>query len=203
MNEAEFNKRLYALAKLCREDLPDFVLDLYDRVFERLGYGLGCRAVELHILKRRASDRFPSVQDLKDLVTPKEPLEIDQANECAGKIFEAITKHGWNASEKASEYMGDIAWRVVQQFGGWVTICEQITSKNATTYRAQFRDAALAAIRLAKAGQLGAPTFAQVTSGNSAKMPEHKVSELVSSTAGRLGISNQSPANGGTDGKDN
>ena len=189
----KFLKRLQVLAKLCRDESVVDVLDLYDRVFAKVGYMEGAVAVEKVILERNSRDPFPSIAELRRAAV-NQPEEIDIANECAGKIFEAITKCGWNAPDKAREFMGDIAWRLVGQFGGWLTLCESIGPKNATTYRAQFRDSALASIRLAKTNRLvGPPTFASL-----GKTTE-EIQSLVSCTAGQLGSNDNARKTGGTD----
>lgn len=215
---ADFLNRLRALAKLCREELPEVVIQLYDSAFASMGYDKGCAAVEQAILTRRGNDRFPSIADLRAHVV-KEPQDIDLANEAVGRIFEAVDKFGWNSSAKAEAYMGDVAWRAVRQFGGWMSICE-LPTRQTTAARAQLRDSCLATIRLAKAGALGsAPSIARLTGGTpemkaiaDAAESAHKViddcrekiSNLVSSTAGRLATVNDGPVNGGTkDGKTN
>lgn len=205
----DFLDRLRALAKLCREELPEVVIQLYDGVFAQLGYGIGCVAVEEAIRTRRGNDRFPSIADLKAHVV-KEPQEIDLANEAVGRIFDAVRLHGWNAPAKAEEYMGDIAWRAVLQFGGWMSICE-LPTRQTTAARAQLRDSCFATIRLAKAGALNAPTLAQVTGGQNvprgtigpdrrtlAAGDRERFEDLVTSTAGRLGTEKQPANNGGT-----
>lgn len=175
-----FLDRLLVLAKICKEESVADVAELYDRVFSKIGYDAGTKAVEKVILERGSRDPFPSIAELRKAAVGG-PEDIDLAVEAAGKIFEAITKCGWNAPGKAQEYMGDIAWRVVGQFGGWVTLCESITTRNSGTFRAQFRDAALASIRLAKQGRLdAAPTFASLGKSTT------DLQKLVSGVAGQL-----------------
>jgi hypothetical protein len=50
--------------------------------------------------------------------------------------------------------MGELAWRVVLNYGGWQTLCESVTGENIGIYTAQLRDLAESTIRRDKAGKL-------------------------------------------------
>lgn len=190
MSQKTFLNRLSTLAKLCGVVLDETMVAFYDRVL-RDDYAGATRALEEIVCTRSTRDPFPSVADVKRLIA-KEPADVDQAIEVSNRIFEAMKKFGPYRQEEANAFLGDIALYVVGKFGGLPHLCENMMAKDATMYRAQFRELALSAIRRYKLGQLNvAPTFKALptTSGNAVKA-------LVDTTAQRLKL-------GGTDGNHN
>jgi hypothetical protein len=83
---------------------------------------------------------FPNPAQIRQYIKPK--LSPDAlANESANKIRMAITKYGWPDPNGAKEFMGDLAWRVVERTGGWRYICENHgLDLNPLTFHAQARD---------------------------------------------------------------
>jgi hypothetical protein len=153
MTQADFLHRLAGLAKLCQFELSKDIVRLYDLTLSRLGYPLAVKAIDLAIVRRRGSDRMPSIADLVALVRPEEQ-QIDTAEEVAGRIVDAVSKFGYSNAGEAMAFIGEVGEYVVQRSGGWVTICGTMTVENTTIMRAQFRGMALSAIRRNAAGTL-------------------------------------------------
>jgi hypothetical protein len=101
-----------------------------------------------------ANKFFPLPAQLIGIVKP--PItELDQANEVANLIVKAVAWPGKTHPEKARIQVGELAWEVVDQLGGWQHLCESMTNENKNTYRAQIRDLAAAVSKRAKRGELG------------------------------------------------
>lgn len=193
MEKRDFLKRLAALAGQCQVTLDETMILLYDRTAARIGYDVACKAVEKAFVTRRARDPFPSVADLVALVRPGLKDE-DQAVEAANRIIQAISNHGWNNVKDAQAFIGEVGWYVVVRNGGWVAICERVKASDVGMHRAQFREAALAAIRRHKAGALDtAPAFLSEPKDREA-LPA-PVADLLKNTARALngGTSDEEP----------
>lgn len=96
-----------------------------------------------HLWRRNPVNKtFPLPAQIRELVNPT-LLDIDEAREAASKICAAVTKYGYVGAKSAREYIGDLGWRVVDRHGGWVAVCENMTSHNLPILQAQFRELAL------------------------------------------------------------
>jgi hypothetical protein len=88
-----------------------------------------------------SSRTFPMPGQIRALVNPTVSTE-QQAIEAGNKIVEAMTKFGWTNPEKAKEFMGPIAWGVVQREGGWAQLCERTNNDDLPILKAQWRELA-------------------------------------------------------------
>lgn len=79
------------------------------------------------------------------------------ADEAAGRIYQAITLCGYDNSNGAKEFIGELGWRVVEREGGWVSICRTCSEQNKGTTKAQWRDMALSIIERSKYGLADIP----------------------------------------------
>ena len=68
-------------------------------------------------------------------MTPEQAWEIVQ---------QAISRYGYPQPDKAREHVGSVIWETIRGLGGWQTVCDTPSSQ-ATTMRAQWRDAWLRA----------------------------------------------------------
>lgn len=67
----------------------------------------------------------------------------DQAREISSRIQHAISKFGWPNPDQAKYYIGDIGWKVVDRYGGWMRVCEMVgVDVDASIFLAQTRDLA-------------------------------------------------------------
>lgn len=139
MSVDDFVNRLKVLAQICNFNMPPFLLNLYDRELSKYGYEKLCHVAEDFITKRKTRDPFPSIADFKSVFEPPVNAE-DEAIEASSRIIQAISKFGWCNANDAREFIGELGWRVVERFGGWMRVCETVTPDNVTTLHAQFRN---------------------------------------------------------------
>lgn len=109
---------------------------LSDLPFDRV-----CSAFEQYS-KTNKTGKPPMAAHIRDIVLPlMSPKEI--AVDIGATISKAVTKFGWSNPEGAKEAIGPIGWQVVQVFGGWSHLCENLGATiNTTTFLAQARDMA-------------------------------------------------------------
>lgn len=83
---------------------------------------------------------WPKISDIRSLVSP-ELDNSDNAKILSLKINEAVSKFGYSNYSKAMEYIGPIGKKVVDRFGGWSYLCENLGSNIQTgMFIAQARD---------------------------------------------------------------
>lgn len=85
---------------------------------------------------------FPAPAKLAPYLRPTISKE-SQAQEIASRIIESVPKFGYTKTgyHLAKDYIGSIGWVVVQRFGGWQPLCEDLGSKiQITTFLAQARE---------------------------------------------------------------
>lgn len=143
--EQEFIAKLTGLAHLCGFTLTPEVISLYDQHLGELGYADAARAIDRIIVERRSRDPFPSVKEIREVIRPELRPE-DEASEVVGRIVGLVSRAGPYANGVA-DALGPIAWEIVCEEGGWVTVCELLTYDNMPTLKAQWRRAAEAKLR--------------------------------------------------------
>jgi hypothetical protein len=129
---------------------------MYEKLLVSLGWKPLCAALEDIMATRRGSDRFPSVADIRGKIIPAVNVDAE-AIEAANRILEAIRIHGYNQPAKAQEFMGEIAWLIVERQGGWLTLCEDLQVDQVPTVRAQWRELAKSLILRRQSGADIAP----------------------------------------------
>lgn len=96
--------------------------------------------------------RPPMLSEIRAILQP----EVDPdavANDAAGLILRAVKAHGW-CNEKAARAELGPYWAIVDRFGGWNFICENLGVRiPQATFYAQARDAAKALITEKRLGQ--------------------------------------------------
>ena len=97
---------------------------------------------------------FPLPAQIRDMIVPKK--EID-GKEIATRINAAVVKFGWAGPLEAERYIGEIGWNVVDSFGGWSYICENLgVNLNPTVFYSQVREVATDRLRIKAADDLKA-----------------------------------------------
>lgn len=95
---------------------------------------------------------FPLPAQILEILNPTVSDEA-MAAEVAGRILYAVKEIGYTKSVRAREYIGEIGWQVVKDFGGWTYICENLgTNIQPSAFMAQARGAAKAKLEIAKSG---------------------------------------------------
>jgi hypothetical protein len=102
---------------------------------------------------------FPLPSALIALVKPVE-TELDLGNDVASRIIGAVSKFGSYRGAEARAYIGETGWECVKRFGGWVTICSELTDDTKTSIFAQLRGLAQTVAKKGANGTLDvAPDF--------------------------------------------
>jgi len=100
-----------------------------------------------------SSKSFPSIGQIRALVVPAES-EDSLAREVAELIPKAIRRFGYTNPDKAKEYLGELAWKVVESSGGWRVLCELTNEEDLPTLKSQWREYAKVLRNRAKNGFL-------------------------------------------------
>lgn len=149
IRDQEIKKFWIMLAAYYDRDLSELVLKLYaEHSKDILPVDLQ-RAWQIWI--DRGNSRFPLPHDLRQCLKPKLDPNVE-ANEVVSRIFDAIAKHGYTSSNAAHEFMGELAWTVVEAMGGWYHLCTSDNLGSNGTIRAQMRDIAISKIERHKQG---------------------------------------------------
>lgn len=109
------------------------------------------QAFEAHLQSEEAKF-FPTPGHLLQFLKRPEIKQDDLGVEVAGLIFKCIRKYGHMQANAARHAMGDLAWEVVESFGGWHSLCSNTNSSNITSTRAQLRELTNAKVRRKRAG---------------------------------------------------
>lgn len=146
-------------------------------------------AVEGYKLYRQNSKNrfFPIPASVIEIMRP-EVSPDNLAREASARIVQAITKFGYDQGASARLFIGDLGWGVVQRFGGWQYLCENVGSEiNVNTFMAQARDLAIAHNELSESNVLGQPI----------QLPENKKQQGLTSANDVMKLLNFKPDNEG------
>ena len=141
--EQRYLQRLNLLAKACSFNLDAQTVSSFDEFLADLGYERLTDAIGKILTTRKATDRFPSIRDIRQAAGEvyDEPQDDKaKATEIAHRIWTAIGRFGGYNGEDAKAWLGPIAWATVRLAGGWSSICEIENENQQTTYVAQWRD---------------------------------------------------------------
>lgn len=103
-----------------------------------------------------ANKFFPLPSALIAIVKPVES-DLDIGQDVASKVIGAVSKFGSYRSAEAREFIGDIGWECVKRFGGWVTLCSELSEENKSMIFAQIRGLAQTVNKKAINGTLNQP----------------------------------------------
>lgn len=85
------------------------------------------------------TSRFPLPSLIRAKIDPQDSPE-GLAREIAAKMIGAVSKYGWNNTERAKEYIGPIGWKLIGHLGGWEEFNRIVSYENITTLQAQIRE---------------------------------------------------------------
>lgn len=137
MNEQDLKRFWINVSLYYQKKLPDEIIKMYVYDCKNIALYDLKKAFEAHRQSKKANF-MPLPAVLKNFISP--PIdETAEANAIVEKIMECISGFGWTNPEGAEKQMGEMAWSVVNGFGGWRNLCYE-TISSAT--RAQLRDLA-------------------------------------------------------------
>lgn len=146
-------KMILDMARFYGEALDDRQVELYVEVLSNFDEQtvLMCGAKYMVNYK---NEKFPKpIHKIMEGHIQQVPDSVDLARDTALRIRQAITKFGWNKAGKAKEFIGEAGWNIVERFGGWMYLCENLGVKiQEATFYAQCRDAIQSQINLERAG---------------------------------------------------
>lgn len=152
-DELNFHKLLNALAGLCRYELDDVLIAIYDVNLRKVhSYSKICEAIEKIIIERNSRDPFPSVKQVAEMASGGRLKQKEVAVDVANTIVSFIGSRGyvWPQTSNWGDFqielkdaLGEVGYWVVQKYGGWVKVCQDANKSDLTTFKAQLRDSAL------------------------------------------------------------
>lgn len=114
------------------------MINIFEKFFENSCDEI-IRAYELY-MKDPKNRFFPSPSQMREYLDKKVSPD-DFGKVVAGKIILSVKKFGWNKPQEAKEFIGSEGWDVVETWGGWEYICQNLgDSISITTFQAQTRD---------------------------------------------------------------
>lgn len=161
-NRSQIAKLLMGLATYYDVELSNQRLKLFVDVLEDLDPNQIGHAIRS--IQRDPEIKFmplPAVLREKVLGNAK-----DTAIEAVNKIPQAMKKFGYMRAKEAREFLGEVAWYVVERNGGWQPLCEATKESEIPIKRAQWRELAQSYV---KNQQLG-----NTIANKQLKSPENK-----------------------------
>lgn len=154
----KISKMLVDMARFYQYDLGEKQMEMYTDVLSQQPEEVVLRAGKEY-MQNMKNTKFPVPPHLilKEYL-PNEPDDHSNAKEVAGRVVDAVTRFGWNNAQSARTYIGEVGWKVVERFGGWLKLCEGLgTTIDQTSFYAQARELALVQVELSRAGRLDEP----------------------------------------------
>ena len=152
---SEIMKLIFALGEYYDKKLTPEQLEMYSQDLSSLSPD----ELRQAIMKYRGdgkNERFPLPAKLIEMVRPKSN-ELDEGRDVASRVIAAVGKFGSYNSEGARAYAGEVGWEIVQRFGGWRALCQDLTSENQNMMFAQMRDLAMTLVKRSREGTIATP----------------------------------------------
>jgi hypothetical protein len=146
---------IVATALYYGQTIPDNVLALYVEDLADLPF-LGVAAAIRDVRRDPKTTRFPLPAVIRARLMPA-PSDEGEAQEAVSRLIAAVSKFGWVQPKAAREFMGELAWTVVEREGGWSNVCSELNESNIGMLRAQWRDLAESLSARSRAGTLNTP----------------------------------------------
>jgi hypothetical protein len=145
MQEMLWETAVYLGTKLEPIQLREYAKELLEANLSEVEVDYALRQIRKQPNRKRWGVPMPA--DIIDFINPQ-PNDNDRANEIAAVIQYCYGEFGYNNAAKAQAYMGEDAWTVVVQKGGWLKLCGSSDTDPATEF-AQLRDLARSVVRRA------------------------------------------------------
>jgi hypothetical protein len=145
-------KLLVATAAYYGQQVPDNVLALYVEDLADLPFVDVARVLR-EIRRDPKTTRCPLPAAIRAKLRP---VDTDEGIALAAvtRMIEAVSRYGWNNTEKAKEFCGELAWSIVTADGGWMKVCENLDPETLGVARAQWAKMALNNLHRSRAGTL-------------------------------------------------
>jgi hypothetical protein len=129
-----------ACAEVAQRVVNDFGMDLWLESFLALSDEHFDRGMQfLRVCYKE--QRLPKITDVECFARGELGGE-DEAALVSDLIASAIIKFGLPNLEAAKNFMGELAWEVVQSVGGWSTVCAVESNKDLQIAKSQWRQTA-------------------------------------------------------------
>lgn len=141
MNEMEKNelivKMVTTTAAVAGKIVDDWGMDIYVEAFLNFNDDQFQKAM---VFMREAyrDQRLPKITEIERFATGKLPKD-EEAVHVADLIAKAIVSYGLPNMEEAKAFMGELAWEVVQQTGGWATACALESNRDLQVAKSQWK----------------------------------------------------------------
>lgn len=139
--EKDLKHRLSLMSKYYRSQLPDDVIVAYSNDLKDYPYKDVCLA--LNAYRKNPKNKFMPIPAM--IIEIMDPTISDDglAREAVARIQKAVRKFGHPNRIQAKEFIGEIGWSVVEKFGGWGFICENLGHRiDLNSFQAQAREVA-------------------------------------------------------------
>lgn len=146
-------KMLIDMAKFYSEALDERQLEMYVKVLTQFPTELVLECGKEYVHDVR-NTRFPiPPHKIMERHLPKQATPKDVARDTSLRIRTAVSKYGWCNPNEARDYIGETGWQIVERFGGWMHICQNLGVEiQESTFLAQTRDAVESELNLQSAG---------------------------------------------------
>lgn len=115
------NRLVKYLTEYYGETLNSLQASMYNSVLDR--YSFDCHILAMEIVSTYRT--FPPLSDIIGMIEGSRYGDIKgESMEIADKIIGSIKAFGYNNVQDAYDYIGEEGWKVVVEFGGWRSICE-------------------------------------------------------------------------------
>ena len=199
----QVKEKLFLTCLAMGKELPQPVVTMFGEDLKDLPFDATMMAIDSY--RRDGKNRqAPMPGQIRDMVLPKVE-DKDQARDCAALILKAISRRGYywaggsmmdgvcrfegnsgvfheTFETACKEFCGDLAWEVIQRFGGWQRLCEVANDSQDTTLMAQLRDLADSLQKKARAGSLDQPPGLPASQNSVPQLDQGRTQAFISST---------------------
>lgn len=150
---------IITMAEYHHIDISEPMVRMYAKDYHDSGHTVAEISAAWHTYRvDLKNDRFPKPGALFQIISPRE-TDRGISDRLASRLISAASRHGIYWTHEAEfhtqfiDELGDLAWVLVQNRGGWTRFCEQTHGPgNLDTFRAQLRDEIVATLASARAG---------------------------------------------------
>lgn len=128
-------KIIIGLAEIFNFRFSEASLSIYMKALESISFD----DLDKIINEGLMSNRWQFMPKPGEFFTSGDKQILDDSRDAANLTWSAIAKFGRNNFIQAREYVGELAWLVVERMGGWSQVCE-VNSDEKGIWIAQFRD---------------------------------------------------------------